>query len=883
MRTPILTPEKIPGIVQQAEQGMAGANAIGQGLGSVQRGLNEVAAFAEERQKANGEIWAARHLAEARAHWAQMVAEREDAAEGDAAGYARDFGASFDEYTASILDRAPNEHARKRLELSLINMGGQLGARAFTFEATKRVAYREDMIAGTIDMEVNSVLSNASLFNDAIANVDTLIANAGIPGDKRREIGKEARRKLAVAQVHAMLRDNPTEAMNGLDAGRWDRYLTPEDKNRLLNASRPAAGRAIGRAAFESAGRALAAAYKSGKVGDIAAAVMPALVMRESAGDAGAVSPKGAMGLAQLMPDTAVYVAKKLGIKMDRAALLAKIKDGTEEGNALNLKLGQAYLEEQLEKYGGNVTLALAAYNAGPERVDEWIERFGNPNDGIVSNADWAARIPFKETREYVGAIMESLGRGGAALKIKGIPDATVRAAAEAEVGRAEAEKEAEARKFLVGFDDEMKYLAGGGEPVDSPYTRESLMEKLGPVRGQAAWDARQKAFVTGQVFNSLKMAAPEETVKLREGLVEATKDPIDYAAAKERLALFDRLAAAKSKALAEDPAGYVASVANINPKMFESNPALYADMVLRAQAKLGVGRNNARVLTDAQAKAMVADLAGTPSELVGAKLNGLHETWADSWPIILASLKEAKLPAGDYVAAIYADDAVLSQQIIEATRAGKELETGLDSEAVNNLKNSLASEMTPYMEAFGAGTIPGAEAAEFDQLYSTMETWMIAQFRAGNANAASDAVDRFMGSKFLDPMDTGRVHALIPKEWNGKELTEEKVNMLTDGMMEEEIIRFFKPTIIGPAGPGAMDSTISAAINSGVWVTNRERTGLVLMVPDKRGFMGPLKNEKGLTYQVPFSAIADTAEPGDAEVTIDALMEVNRALFGER
>jgi hypothetical protein len=68
-------------------------------------------------------------------------------------------------------------------------------------------------------------------------------------------------------------------------------------------------------------------------------------------------------------------------------------------------QLGQTYLGQMLKKYGDPM-LATAAYNAGPGRVDEWLRTIGDPRSGQISPDAWAKRIPFRETREYVGRVM---------------------------------------------------------------------------------------------------------------------------------------------------------------------------------------------------------------------------------------------------------------------------------------------------------------------------------------------------------------------------------------------------------------------------------------------------------------------------------------------
>lgn len=127
-----------------------------------------------------------------------------------------------------------------------------------------------------------------------------------------------------------------------------------------------------------------------------ASGVDPLLLMsvarRESAFNPHARSPVGARGLMQLMPATARAVARDLGTPApDSAALLDK---------DLNLKLGSQYMAELLQRYGGNRVLSLAAYNAGPHRVDRWLRNGPTPFDVFIES------IPFRETREYVQAVL---------------------------------------------------------------------------------------------------------------------------------------------------------------------------------------------------------------------------------------------------------------------------------------------------------------------------------------------------------------------------------------------------------------------------------------------------------------------------------------------
>ncbi len=129
-------------------------------------------------------------------------------------------------------------------------------------------------------------------------------------------------------------------------------------------------------------------------------ALVHALSRQESEFNAAAKSPVGASGLMQLMPATARGVARRYKVQYSQAQLTNPV---------YNSQLGEAFLSDLIDSYSGSYFLALAAYNAGPGRVKEWMETFGDPRRPDVDPIDWIERIPFTETRRYVIIIMETL------------------------------------------------------------------------------------------------------------------------------------------------------------------------------------------------------------------------------------------------------------------------------------------------------------------------------------------------------------------------------------------------------------------------------------------------------------------------------------------
>ncbi len=129
----------------------------------------------------------------------------------------------------------------------------------------------------------------------------------------------------------------------------------------------------------------------------------PALVLgiirQESSFDTTTTSPVGARGLMQLMPATAAQTARKLGLA---ASIPALVLDP-----GYNMRLGSAYLRDLLDQLDAT-PLAVAAYNAGPGRVNEWIGTNGDPRLPDVDMIDWIEQIPFSETRNYVQRVIEN-------------------------------------------------------------------------------------------------------------------------------------------------------------------------------------------------------------------------------------------------------------------------------------------------------------------------------------------------------------------------------------------------------------------------------------------------------------------------------------------
>ena len=180
-----------------------------------------------------------------------------------------------------------------------------------------------------------------------------------------------------------------------------------EDKTRNQQLAQLASQRGWYRMAIDAASRAQAwdalelrfpTPYRStfqhyGQARQVPSTELMAIARRESAFYPQAQSPVGARGLMQLMPATGQQVASALG-QPGGSAELFEVDH--------NVLLGSAYYRQLLDRFGGNRVFALTAYNAGPHRVDRWRHKRG---EGVPVDV-WIDTIPYKETREYVQAVL---------------------------------------------------------------------------------------------------------------------------------------------------------------------------------------------------------------------------------------------------------------------------------------------------------------------------------------------------------------------------------------------------------------------------------------------------------------------------------------------
>ena len=129
--------------------------------------------------------------------------------------------------------------------------------------------------------------------------------------------------------------------------------------------------------------------------------IILAIIRQESEFDRKANSWAGARGMMQLMKYTAKLVAKQAKLPYSISRLTSDPE--------YNIKLGTYNFNGLLSDYNGVFPFAIAAYNAGPNRVKTWRRVNGDPSKGQISYINWIEQIRFEETRNYVQRVLENI------------------------------------------------------------------------------------------------------------------------------------------------------------------------------------------------------------------------------------------------------------------------------------------------------------------------------------------------------------------------------------------------------------------------------------------------------------------------------------------
>lgn len=439
----------------------------------------------------------------------KQVREKQGAAALDSSNQALQ---QFDQEAEKLNQNIPTS---RRDEWERLKMATRLqlqsSADAHEFDEMKR--YHQGQFEGRLDLgiaDAQTYWKEPILYNTAVEKVDNAIdtysAANGWSAEQTAAMKKDTQQKMALSATQANIAERTKGMMNA--DGTLNAYDGTIDPDQL----------------------ATAAFYQESRLSQFDASGQPL------------TSKKGAVGIAQVMKDTGPEAARAAGLPWD--------EERWRNDPAYNLALGKAYLNKQLKAFGGNNVLALAAYNAGPGKVNEWISKYGDPRTGAITNEDFIRSIPFQETQSYVTKIMDSVPSVPKTATMAAITDTpyfhqlSPQAQSSALSGMAEIlNKQRQASRVVLDgvVNDASAALRNGLQPQVMP-SRNQLISTYGLVQGGQLYTQLQNDEAFGNNVKLVKNIPPAQQQQLLEQAKPETGP--NYA---ERLKNYEQLQSAIS------------------------------------------------------------------------------------------------------------------------------------------------------------------------------------------------------------------------------------------------------------------------------------------------------------------------------------------------
>lgn len=318
---------------------------------------------------------------------------------------ADEYGDTLAEQMAKIRDGLGNDAQKQAFAARANDMMVNFKGDAIRHESAQFREYALSVREGTIKNRMNEMAlgyNNPQIIDDGITSIKAATY------DQARLLGKSA--EWAEAEARKMTSNALTVAVNAaLDKNDivyadalMKRYAKSMDADDLLRVGGMVTKEMDNRVGLQVASTVIAGASRKMATSDGDRAFNILLTAesgnRQLTADGKPVtSPKGAIGIAQVMPTTGPEAAKLAGLQWDEQ----RFKTDADYNRAL----GQAYFKKQLQDFGGNLAMAYAAYNAGPGATREAVK--ASEKDG----SDWITKLP-AETQKYVASNMKAYTAG---------------------------------------------------------------------------------------------------------------------------------------------------------------------------------------------------------------------------------------------------------------------------------------------------------------------------------------------------------------------------------------------------------------------------------------------------------------------------------------
>lgn len=564
------------------------------------------------------------------------------------------------------------------------------------------------------------------------------------------------------------------------------------------------------------------------------------------------VSPKGAVGVAQVMEDTGPEAARLAGVPWDRDKWLNDPR--------YNAKLGQAYFGAQMKKYDNNPVLAVAAYNAGPGAVDGWIKQLGDPRTGAVSNEQFAAAIPYEETRNYVAKVTGSAPAIPGAATMEHLInqpfwDAMSPQNKSAMMSKVAGMYDMQAAAGRVSLQsrmqDDMAKLEAG-QPVNPISEREWLA--VMPLQASPAeriqlresFQQYQQAMTLQPVYQTIVQGSAQQGIAAVQSMAPQEDDP-DFKFKQSLYATAQAKLNQVMKARESDPGTWLQTNSPVVKNAFEqyqNNQASGEYLVSRLQAeKDRLGINSKKVLPDSMVNSLISQIDNNKESSVTA-IQSVAQSFGKYSDQVMQQVQKSAYPALQVIMATNnprAANALWQNRSVKTSDLRGSFEK-TDADSADSSWNDQA-------KAF-AGTMvvqPGGAAVwnNFNEQGKRL-TYTYMQRGMSPSDAAKQAYQDVLGEQYQTngtwrmPNNAGHDVRDVNDGANYylKKLSADQIMpLIGDSRLPDEVNR---------------EQSISRIRDNAQWVTNSNETGLTLMM---NGLL--VNNAQGQPITVPFADLA--------------------------
>lgn len=564
-------------------------------------------------------------------------------------------------------------------------------------------------------------------------------------------------------------------------------------------------------------------------------------------------SSAGAVGVAQVMPDTAPEAARLAGMPWD--------EERYKNDASYNHALGKAYLNQQLKKYGGNPVLALAAYNAGPGKVDDWIRQIGDPRKGEVSDEAFANSIPYGETQNYIASVMSNAAKVSVTKNVIDSPefgmlDAQQKARVVEQTYNV-IDTAASAQRFnqQQRMQDDVSRV-DAGQVVESPVTPSEYMAAM-PLNSTPAQraDAAQKYEQYRQVlalqpaYQTIISSPADVGVNTVNALRPATGDA-DFEFKQKRYSMAAQKLQQTLVAREKDPGGWM--IQN-DPQVqsvyqaYEQDPSQGAQLVHQIEMqKQRLGIKSKDVLPESLVDGLLQQINTNQEQDVSA-IQNIGQQFGQYAPQVMQQVQKNSGPVLQVVMATSnprAANALWQNRDVKTSELKDAINTA-SSGAADSADNEWASQSKDF-----AGTMvvqPGGIPIwnNFNDQGRRL-TYLNMQKGISASDAAAQAYQDVLGSQY---QTSGTWRLPVASNVDIKDV-KDGVNRYMETMKAEDIT----PLLGDPrlSADTNRKQSLDRIKDNGEWVTNADETGLMLTL---NGLV--VSDSAGNPVQVPFNQLA--------------------------